>query len=316
MSDLPSGKRLVDLSLEEKQRFLDSFDYVLTDCDGVIWNIYGPIEGIAQAITQLKNYGKQIVYVSNNSVRSLDNYNQQFRKLGHEVAKEDIIIPVFSIVKYLKSINFSGLIYAIGTKEFLTVIRDAGYDVISGPDEQQPEVIRHIISVVYDKKPVKAVIVDYDYNCNNTKLMRAQIYLQTDPDCMLIAGATDHRVAVTPEFQMLGPGYYVDILENISGKKAKVLGKPGYLLGTLLKEQYKIGDPKRGLFVGDMIAQDVGFGKVADFQTLLVFTGGASMAEIHTLENDDAKPDYHTDSFADLGRIVQEVQSLKNKANL
>ncbi|XP_055532633.1 uncharacterized protein LOC129722855 [Wyeomyia smithii] len=313
---LPNSKHLLDLSLKEKQRFLDSFDFVLTDCDGVVWNIYGPIEGTGQAISHLKNYGKHVVYVSNNSVRPLANYKQQIQSLGQEVAEEDIVNPALSVVKYLKSINFSGLIYAIGTEEFVKVIRDGGYDVLTGPNEPQPETLRNIISVVHDKKPVKAVIIDYDYNCNNIKLMRAQLYLKSDSDCLLIAGATDYSVPVTSDFQVLGPGFYVDILEKIGSKKARVLGKPGHLLGTLLKEQYKINSSQRGLFIGDMIAQDVAFGKVAGFQTLLVLTGGTKLADFQALGNDDVRPDYYTGSFADLGQIVQEVVALENKANL
>ncbi|XP_058834999.1 glycerol-3-phosphate phosphatase-like [Topomyia yanbarensis] len=310
------SKRLLDLSPEDKQRFVDSFDYVLTDCDGVVWNTYGPTEGAGDAISELKGCGKHLVYVSNNSVRSLENYQEQVRNLGHEVAEEDVITPVFSVVKYLKSIEFQGLIYGIGSVEFLKVLQDAGYEVISGPNEPMPEMIRLIAPVIYDKKPVKAVIIDFDYNCNNIKLLRAQMYLKGNPDCMLIAGPTDYTVAVSTGFQILGPGYYVDILEKSTGRKATILGKPGHLLGEMLKKQYHIKDSRRGLFVGDMIAQDVAVGKVAGFQTLLVLTGGAKLSDVEQLKDGDAIPDYYTESFADLGQVVKEVQSFKNKSNL
>lgn len=99
---------------------------------GVVWNLYGPIEGTGQAIGAIKAAGKRVVYVSNNSVRPLENYQEQIQKLGHEVTEEDLVHPAVSIVRYLKSIDFNGLIYAIGSNAFLKTLRDAGYDVLNG----------------------------------------------------------------------------------------------------------------------------------------------------------------------------------------
>ncbi|XP_038120969.1 phosphoglycolate phosphatase 2-like [Culex quinquefasciatus] len=309
-------KRLLDLSLEDKQCFVASFDYVLTDCDGVVWNFYGPIEGVGRAIGVLKDAGKKVVYVSNNSVRTLENYKEQVHKLGHGLAEEDLIHPAISVVRYLKSINFQGLIYAICAEPFLKLLKEAGFEVITGPNEPQPESLRLIIPVIRDKKPVKAVIVDHDFNCNHTKLLRAEMYLKSDPDCLLIGGGIDCRVSVTPNFTVLGAGYYLEMLEKSIGRKATILGKPGQPLGKQLKKQFGIEQGERALFVGDMIAQDVAFGKVAGFQTLLVLTGGASKSDLDAVSEKEYVPDFYTESFADLGRVVEEVLAVSQKHNL
>ncbi|XP_065082767.1 uncharacterized protein LOC135705120 [Ochlerotatus camptorhynchus] len=304
------SKRLLNLSLEEKQSFLDSFDYVFTDCDGVLWNRSEPIEGVGEAISALKGSGKHLVYVSNNSVRTLENYKNQLRKLGHDENEADVIHPAVSVIKYLKSINFRGLIFAICSEPFLAALKDAGYEVLHGPDGPQPESLLLIYPEIHDKKPVKAVIMDYDYNCNHSKLLRAEVYLKTNPDCVLIAGATDYSIS-----NLLGSGHYVDILEKATGRKAIVLGKPGHQLGKQLKEQYGIEDAKRVLFVGDMVAQDVVFGKVAGFQTLLVLTGEARKLNVEKLSDGDHVPDYFAESFADLGKVIGEVVKEQFQAN-
>lgn len=54
------------------------------------------------------------------------------RKLGHEVDEANLVHPVVSVIKYLQSIKFEGLIYAICAEPFLAAIRNAGYDVIHG----------------------------------------------------------------------------------------------------------------------------------------------------------------------------------------
>lgn len=308
----------------------------LISTTGVVWNFYGPIEGVGRAIGVLKDAGKKVVYVSNNSVRTLENYKEQVHKLGHELAEEDLIHPAISVVRYLKSINFQGLIYAICAEPFLKLLKEAGFEVITGvsqlfeftmqfrsvdlfwfqPNEPQPESLRLIIPVIRDKKPVKAVIVDHDFNCNHTKLLRAEMYLKSDPDCLLIGGGIDCRVSVTPNFTVLGAGYYLEMLEKSIGRKATILGKPGQPLGKQLKKQFGIEQGERALFVGDMIAQDVAFGKVAGFQTLLVLTGGASKSDLDAVSEKEYVPDFYTESFADLGRVVEEVLAVSQKHNL
>ncbi|XP_019527239.3 uncharacterized protein LOC109399255 [Aedes albopictus] len=308
-SNCRTSKHLQNLTIEDKKRFLSSFDYIFTDCDGVLWNRYEPIEGVGAAIGALKSLGKHVVYVSNNSIRSFENYRKILQQMGHDVDKVDVIQPVTSVIKYLKSVNFEGLIYAIGTEPFLADLRNAGYEVIHGPTEVQPESLSLIIPKIFDKKPVKAVVVDYDYNCNYPKLLRAELYLKSDPECLLIAGGTDHWTSIRQKINVFGPGHFVDILEKATGRNAIGLGKPGQQLGVQLKEQFGIRDSRRVLFVGDTITQDVAFGKIAGFQTLLVLTGATKVVDVQSFTNQDIVPDYYTESLADLLKMIGDVQN-------
>lgn len=66
------------------------------------------------------------------------------------------------------------------------------------------ENFRVLISTIHDKKSVQAVIIDVDFNLCFTKLARAQLYLKYNPDCILIRGATDKNLPITPDFQFMG----------------------------------------------------------------------------------------------------------------
>lgn len=99
---------------------------------GVLWNRYEPIEGVGAAIGTLKSLDKHVVYVSNNSIRTFENYRKQLQKMGHDVDEVDIIQPVTSVIKYLKSVNFEGLIYAICAEQFLIGLTEAGFEVVRG----------------------------------------------------------------------------------------------------------------------------------------------------------------------------------------
>jgi farnesyl diphosphate phosphatase len=106
------------------------------------------------------------------------------------------------------------------------------------------------VSVVYDKQPVKCVVIDMDFNVNYCKLTRAGIYLQQNPDMLFIAGATDPALIVH-SIALMGPGDTLQCLEQVVKRKATVLGKPGLPLVELLKAEQQFEDPRRVLFIGD-----------------------------------------------------------------
>lgn len=299
-------RHILELSPQERKDFLDSFDCVLTDCDGVLWTVFDPIPGIATTLARLRSHGKTIRYITNNSVRTLASYSTQFHSLGVDLDPVDLIHPARSIVRYLRSIRFQGLIYCLATESFKRVLReDGGFKLIDGPDDPLEESFKRIIATVHDRAPVRAVVVDVDFNVNYPKLLRAELYLRQDPtNCLLIAGATDKVLHVKRDFNLAGPGHFLEILEQSTGRRAVVLGKPGLPLAKQVVEGDEIIDPRRVLMVGDMMEQDMAFGARCGFQRLLVLSGGASREAMLQQADAECVPDYYADSLADLGELL------------
>lgn len=162
-----------------------------------------------------------------------------------------------------------------------------------------------LLGAISDSLPVKAVIFDVEFNFNYAKYMRAQKYLN-DPDCILIAGATDRRMSLGKGLEFAGPGPFIDLLE--SHTKRIVLGKPGAELAEVLMDKYKVETPRRVLFIGDTLEQDISFGHNNGFQTLLVLTGATSLQKLKEQTDDSLVPDYYTDSLADLVQVVNACQ--------
>jgi len=127
------------------------------------------------------------------------------------------------------------------------------------------------------------------------------------PECMLIEGATDRLLPVAKEVSIVGPGAFASILVEASGKQPITLGKPGRELGDLLVEHYQIVQPSRVLMIGDMLAQDVSFGRQCGFQTLLVLSGGCSKEELLAETDPQRIPDYYADSVADVAQMLGEA---------
>lgn len=78
-----SLSKLSKLNSVEVASFLDSFDTVLTDCDGVLWTGDTAIDGSVNALNQLRELGKKIFYVTNNSTKLRDEYVAKCRKLKY-----------------------------------------------------------------------------------------------------------------------------------------------------------------------------------------------------------------------------------------
>lgn len=127
-----SSKNLLSLTKEERVEFLNSFDQVLVDCDGVVWDNKSSIPGAGEGLQSLIRENKQVVFVSNNSVRSLEDYKEKITGLGIDFKESNLVHPALSIVQYLKKINFNGLSYVIGSPQFHKVIQSAGFVTISG----------------------------------------------------------------------------------------------------------------------------------------------------------------------------------------
>ncbi|GAB0094299.1 4-nitrophenylphosphatase [Sergentomyia squamirostris] len=302
-------RHILDLSSEERKQFANSFDVFMTDCDGVLWNVLSPIPGTGDALNDLEANGKKVILVSNNSMRPDSNYEERVTKIGATFRRENLVHPIHSIIRYLKKTKFTGLIYMIGMSLTKNLVREAGYEVIDGPLGLVDESFLNLAQSVNDKLPVKCVIYEADMNFSFAQFMRSELYLR-QPDCQLIVGATDRILGITGEFSIPGPGPFVQaIIDSLPvGKKPIVLGKPGFELTELLKEQFEIKNPKRVLFVGDMFGTDIKIGGVGGYQSLLVLSGGTTREKMLANKDPEAIPDYYADSVADLSTLLRSLQ--------
>lgn len=122
------------MSTAEKKEFLNSFDTVFSDIDGVIWNAMppGPIAGVSDGIKFFESHGKKVVYVTNNSIRPIKEQIDRFHEYGISVREEDVVHPAQTIVEFLKQIELKGLIYCLASRSFKDHLRNAGYELLDG----------------------------------------------------------------------------------------------------------------------------------------------------------------------------------------
>lgn len=309
-------RHVLDLSKEEKRTFLDSFDMVMSDCDGVVWNFLGPIPGVDRALQLLKAKGKRLAFISNNGMRTMAEYKQKFHELGVDEQDQDIVHPALTTVKYLKSVGMRDAVFCIATEVFKDYLRNEGFQVLDGPSDRLPDdraanpvrVFSEYFQPSETEPKVGAVLVDLDVNVSLAHLMKAKCYLERNPACLLLAGATDYIVPLGTRMDIIGPGYFIEVLERASGRKALVLGKPGQALAEFIIEQFHVTKPERTLFIGDMLPQDMGFGTRCGFQKLLMLSGGTTKDMLFSHGKPEELPHYYADSFADFLQLYKDVE--------
>ncbi|XP_017853108.1 pyridoxal phosphate phosphatase [Drosophila busckii] len=299
-------RHILSLTAEERRCFVDSFSHVYSDIDGVVWNVDVIIPQASAAFVALERAGKAITFVSNNSTRTARAAVRQFAKTGLEISEDQVWHPARTLVYYLRSIQFEGPIYIIASPPFKQLVRDAGFQLIDGPDGRIEDDFESLVSRLFDVQPVRAVVFDMDLNLNAVKMQRAYLYLR-QPDCQLFTCATDHKLPFIKDITILGPGHFSDILVKSTGKQGQTVGKPSRILGDMLMQQHKIEDPKRVLMIGDMLQQDIHFGHTCGFQTLLVLSGGCSLAQLEAETSPAHMPDYYADSMADFLQLLAET---------
>ncbi|KAF2904358.1 hypothetical protein ILUMI_01816 [Ignelater luminosus] len=243
-------KDLASLSDSEIKSFLDSFDIVLCDCDGVVWKLNNPIPGVKDTLTKLRELGKQIRFVSNNCSYRMEDFQKKLNNCHFDVQLDNTAFPTLAIISYLKKINFKKEIYLFGFPAMRQEFLKAGFKLAhSGPDRIE-ERIDELPSHFKDNEEVGAVIIDIDLNINYIKLLKAMVYLQRS-EVLFITGGADTKVPMGFNIMLIGPRYFRNILEDFSDRKALAFGKPSKNFNDFIVENFNIEDPSRTLFVGD-----------------------------------------------------------------
>ncbi|KAL9882966.1 uncharacterized protein ACN427_010515 [Glossina fuscipes fuscipes] len=294
-----------DLNQSEKLEFFNSFDLVFCDCDGVIWqNLHDVLPGSADAVNHLIKLGKKIAFVTNNSLIPSELQLEKFCKININIEKHHLIHPAQSIADYLESLKFNGLILCFGSPAFKAYLQDRGFQLVQGCDGLVGNSIIELRNAIYSTDVVKAVVIDVEFNCTAWKLMRAQMHLK-DPECLFIAGAADPKVPFGGH-DFIGPGAFIQVLEDATERKSIVLGKPGSGLRDILLQKFNIQHKNRVLFIGDSLKSDVQFGKMCGFQTMLVLTGATKLRDLEQFahQHEETGPDIVAESLKDIIHLV------------
>ncbi|XP_038053683.1 glycerol-3-phosphate phosphatase-like isoform X1 [Patiria miniata] len=305
-----------ELRKEHAKEFFESFDTVLFDCDGVIWDANDEIPGAKDTLRKIKEMGKRIIFITNNSTKSRTQYAKKFTELGFEsVPKERIFCTSFAAAHYLKEkLKFQGKVYLIGEAGLEEELTEYGISYTGPGPDPVTGIQKEWLHIPLDPE-VKAVCVGFDRRFSYFKILRAASYLNK-PNVPFLGTNEDQRFPphVGYEIVLPGTGCIINAVKTAALREPLILGKPESYLFECIQQSIKEVDQSRTLMVGDNLHTDIPFGRNCGLKTLLVLTGISTLEEArhfqasNSIHDQKKVPNFYLPSIKELGELIDKVQ--------
>jgi HAD superfamily hydrolase (TIGR01450 family) len=257
----------------------DEFDGFLVDLDGVVWIGREPIAGSVEALNALIDRGKELVFVTNNSVKPPGAYVERLHELGVRVGDGRVVTSAEATARLaIERVGTGASAFVIGAPGFKETVAAAGLELLDGEDGRTAE----------------AVLVSGHREFDYGELLTATRALQNG--AALFATSRDPTLPM-PGGALPGTGATLAAVETASGKRAEIGGKPEPHLFERAREL--IPGAKRLAMVGDRVASDVEGGRRAGLATVLVLGDSTTREEAEAAE---PRPDHVVEDLAGLLR--------------
>jgi glycerol 3-phosphatase-2 len=208
----------------------DEYDGFLIDLDGVVWVGRELIPGAAEALRELAERGREIVFVTNNPRRP-STYAARLGEAGVEVGEDRIVTAGEATARLAAEIVGPGeSAFVIGADALRDAVAKEGLEVLDGERAREARVV------------VVSGHLGFDYE----ELLTATLALQRG--ARLVATSRDPTLPM-PGGEWPGTGAILAAVETASGATAEIGGKPEGRLFELARD--RLGDAGRVAMVGE-----------------------------------------------------------------
>jgi 4-nitrophenyl phosphatase len=267
---------------------------------GVLWAGDTVLPHVRETLTFLRNQKKQVIFVTNNSMKSRHAYVQKFIKLGIQASEEEIFGSSYASAIYIARVlklPKEKKVYILGERGVEEELEAENVPYFGGtnPDDRK-DVTEEDYEKIKPDESVGAVLCGLDQHISYKKLAKAFTYLRQGPDVHFIATNTDSTYPTHGTFFPGAGTTTTAALEYATKRKATVCGKPSQTMLDAIFAKYHL-NRERTCMVGDRLNTDIEFGIQGGLGgTLLVLTGVSSLDDC---EKEGIYPQYVTDGFGD-----------------
>lgn len=179
------------LTETEWSELFPKLKYVLSDCDGVLWNGDRAITGAREFLATLRKHDRRVCFVTNNSTKTREQILERCHKLNFEASLDDVYGTAYATAAYLKALGVNS-VYLIGSSAILHEITSLGIKCTGlGPDELDGNWYSWLN--VELEEGIQAVVAGFDEHFSLQKVCRAASYL-LNPECHFIATNRDQSL--------------------------------------------------------------------------------------------------------------------------
>lgn len=251
------------------------YDTFIFDLDGTVYRGDNIIPNADKTINYLKEFGKKVLFISNKTTGTVNDYHQFLKSFGINNEADEIINSTIVLKNYLLNNFPQNKFYAIGEQSFVNELISAGLNYSINPKEIEILIVTLDRTLDYDKLEIAAKALE-----NGARFFAANI----DDTCPVEGG------------EVLDAGSTISALEKRTHKKLELhFGKPSEFMMNEIKLKLK-GNISKTILLGDRLETDILMGNKLGIDTALVATG----VKLYLNGNSGIEPTYQLNSIYDL----------------
>ncbi len=270
----------------------ENYSVIFFDAYGVLKNFEGVIHGVLDVLADLKNAGKELFIVTNDSSRSPRKMGQLYThpEFG-ELFPEDRVISSGMLARdFLRSKVKNGQVAYLGKKDSAFYIESAGLTAVP-------------LSECTLDTPVGAVALLDDEGFDWQPDINRAINLLRHRTMPVVVANADKVYPVSGNNVAVAVGGIADLIESILGKEFVRFGKPdAYMFSYSFSRASAITPGVRRkdiLMVGDTLETDIRGGNKFGIDTVLTLSGNTAKENYQLLiDASGVIPDYICESIA------------------
>lgn len=233
-----------------REELLQTTDLFLLDLDGTVYLDETPIGDVTNTLARLRAYGKRLVYLTNNSSKTPDEYEKKLRRIGLWGEGDSVYTSAMAAIAYLSAHHAGARVHVLATDAVRAQFAAAGVFL----DDKTPEVCVLAYDVTLDFAKMRRF---------NAFLAGGASYIATHPD----------DVCPTADVPMPDVGSFIALFARSSGRLPDVIcGKPFTVMGECVARTFGV-PAARTCMVGDRMHTDIRFGNANGMKSLLVLSG-------------------------------------------
>jgi len=249
------------------------------DLDGTVYLDDQVIDGAVEAINNLREKGHKVIFLTNKSIATRNDYVDKLNKLGIQVSLDEVINSNYITVKYLKE-----------------HMKEGDAVLVIGEDPLFEELKEENIKLTEDPNQAAYVVLGWDREFNYEKLNAAyQAWLNK---AIILATNPDRTCPVYGGGQIPDCGAMIGALEGATGYPIDhIIGKPSRLTAEFVVNEMLGLKPEQCFMVGDRLETDIRMGVENGLNTVLVLTG---ITTADMVGDAAYKPTYVLDSIKEI----------------
>ena len=252
------------------------FDALVCDLDGVVYRGDQVIEGAPEALAILRERGVRLLFATNNSRSTVEDYVAKLAGLGIPASRDEILTSAVVLGEVLEDagVDATGAI-VVGGPGLREAVESAGAHVVEDPGDAG------LVAVGWDRE------FTYDKLRAASTAVRAGVsFYASNDDATFPAGDG----SLWP-----GAGAVLAAVEVAGGRKATVVGKPHAPMAEVCER--RLTGARDIAVIGDRPDTDLALGSSRGWTTILVTSGIVSKDDASAV---DPVPDLVLGSIAEL----------------